>query len=170
MSVVVVSGLPGSGKTTLALALGRELRLPVISKDQIKEVLADALALDEDASRSLGQASMQVMYALAERAPAVLLETFFWPGTSEQHLLALGRPLVQVYCDCPPSLARQRFDDRVQNGDRHRVHGVTDDWDRFLALNVPLDLSSPLLRVDTSRPVDVRDLANHVRQALEIAA
>ncbi|MEU8358303.1 AAA family ATPase [Nonomuraea sp. NPDC048882] len=41
--VVLVNGLPGSGKSTLARALGRELGWPVLSKDAIKETLADTL-------------------------------------------------------------------------------------------------------------------------------
>jgi Ni2+-binding GTPase involved in maturation of urease and hydrogenase len=37
----VVSGPAGSGKTTLADPLAAELQLPLISKDSIKEALAD---------------------------------------------------------------------------------------------------------------------------------
>jgi len=39
--VVLVNGLPASGKTTLARALSRRLSLPLLSKDVIKEAHAD---------------------------------------------------------------------------------------------------------------------------------
>ncbi len=44
--VILINGLPGSGKTTLAGALSRQLNTALLSKDQIKEALADAVGLD----------------------------------------------------------------------------------------------------------------------------
>jgi predicted kinase len=41
LPVVLVNGLPGSGKTTLARALSQRLRLPLVSKDAIKKTRAD---------------------------------------------------------------------------------------------------------------------------------
>ncbi|MEO7058823.1 MAG: GNAT family N-acetyltransferase, partial [Lapillicoccus sp.] len=43
--VVLVNGLPGSGKSTLARALASELGLPLLSKDVVKETVADALGV-----------------------------------------------------------------------------------------------------------------------------
>ena len=52
---VVVSGASGSGKTTLAPGLACQLGLPLISKDTIKEAIAEVLGLgDLDWSRRLG--------------------------------------------------------------------------------------------------------------------
>ena len=36
---IIVTGRPGSGKTTLARQLGERLRMPVISRDEIKRGL-----------------------------------------------------------------------------------------------------------------------------------
>jgi predicted kinase len=43
--LIVVSGAPGTGKFTIAAALGAALRFPVLSLDPIKEALADVLGL-----------------------------------------------------------------------------------------------------------------------------
>lgn len=39
--LIVVTGRPASGKTTLAHILAREIRCPVISRDEIKEGLVN---------------------------------------------------------------------------------------------------------------------------------
>jgi predicted kinase len=45
--VVLVSGAPGSGKTSLAAPLAAELGFALLGKDRIKETLHDALGAPE---------------------------------------------------------------------------------------------------------------------------
>ncbi|MFI7705853.1 AAA family ATPase [Nonomuraea sp. NPDC049480] len=54
MLVVLVNGLPGSGKTTLAKALADTLGLPLFSKDRVKETLADMLGVTPPISPATG--------------------------------------------------------------------------------------------------------------------
>jgi predicted kinase len=42
---VVVSGAPGSGKTTIARALAQRLCLPLLSKDTFKEAMMSVLSM-----------------------------------------------------------------------------------------------------------------------------
>ena len=49
---VLVSGLPGSGKSTVAAPLAQALGLPLLARDDIKESLWDALATF-DAARAV---------------------------------------------------------------------------------------------------------------------
>lgn len=91
-TVIVVSGIPASGKTTLAHTIGERLRVPVISKDTIKEALFDALGTgDLERSRELGRAAHIVMHALAAEQRPVILESFFCTRVAEPDLVGLDR-------------------------------------------------------------------------------
>ena len=170
--IVVVSGLPGSGKTTLARCLAPELGLPLISKDTIKEALFDSLGTgDLSWSRSLGKASHEVMYALAREARSAVLESHFWWGITEPHLLALERPLVQVYCRCPLDVAVRRYRERAESSERHPGHLPEHQAEEAIASWAtvepqPLDLDAPLVEVDTTERVDVVVLAGRIVELL----
>ncbi len=45
--LLVVTGMPSSGKTTVAEDLARRLRLPLIAKDEIKESLYDSRGAED---------------------------------------------------------------------------------------------------------------------------
>src|ERR1700749_1950781 len=124
--LVYVSGAPGSGKTSLAVPLAAELGYALLSKDRIKETLHDAFgAPDSDLawSRRLGGAAMELLWALAADAPAVVIEANFRPHSEYEKakLSALAARPVEVHCACPPGLAVQRYNARVT----HPVHVVS---------------------------------------------
>jgi hypothetical protein len=71
VTLIVVSGAPGTGKSTIARELGADLRLCVLSLDPIKEGLADILGLgDEDWSARPGRAAGRCGHRYARRAGA----------------------------------------------------------------------------------------------------
>lgn len=89
--LILITGLPGTGKSTLARSLARHLALPLICKDTIKEPLLDLLgAADRSQSRRLSDASFAVMFALARdcllAGTDVILEGNFRPGEHEAPL------------------------------------------------------------------------------------
>ena len=76
----MVSGAPGTGKSTIARALGADLRFPVLSLDPVKEALADVLGLgDEDWSNRVGDAAAEVVFRLASAFPDAVAEGW-WRG------------------------------------------------------------------------------------------
>jgi predicted kinase len=162
--LVYVSGAPGAGKTTLAGPLAAALGYALLTKDTIKETLHDALGAPEATrawSRQLGGASMELLWTLAARAPAVLIEANFRPHSEYERgrLLGLGGLPVEVHCACPIEVAAARYNARA----RHPVHVVdtlpasaTAEYDRSVGIGA-------LVTVDTTVPVDVAAVAARVR-------
>lgn len=60
--LIVMSGLPGTGKTTLAKGLARQLKAAHVRIDKIEQTMRDKRAPDED----VGSVGYLVGYALAE--------------------------------------------------------------------------------------------------------
>ena len=158
--LVVVTGAPGTGKTTLALRLAATLSLLLLAKDRLKEPLMDALGVGDLATQQrIGAASYELMYRIAtwslDAGIGLVLEANFVRGRSEAGL----RPLVasaearQVVCVCDEATRRARFAGRAERGDRHPGHLdrlVLDEWDeRPVSAHAALDLSIPTLVVDT---------------------
>jgi predicted kinase len=125
MLFVVVNGPPGSGKSTLATRLAMELDWPLIAKDDIKEALGDALDVGgQEWTQRLSAASFEVMWAVAARAPHAVLEGNFYPSAATR-LRALDQAVLEVFCRCPLQVCRDRFERRLRDDNRHRVHPRT---------------------------------------------
>jgi hypothetical protein len=75
-SLVLVNGLPGAGKTTLATALAGAMRVPLVTKDGIKEALADLAPMV--GSRVLGAAAMELAWAVAAALPGPVILESWW--------------------------------------------------------------------------------------------
>lgn len=168
--VVVVTGIPGSGKTTLANALSVQMGWPLISKDVVKEALFDALGTgDLQWSQRLGRAGHLVMYSLAATIPRVILEAHFQRGLAEPELLALNRRMVQVYCRCPIDVAAERYRRRIDDPNRHAGHLPEHQSDEVIErwmkdAPAPLDLPDALLiEIDTTVPVDIGTVSNSIQ-------
>ena len=113
-TLVLMAGLAGSGKTTLALALGSHLGWPVIDKDTVKSGLLE-LGASEDLA---GQASYTLLYDLARdlvetQAMSAILDTpSLYPriiDISSEIVAKAGGRLRVAHCKSDIETRRQRL-------------------------------------------------------------
>jgi len=168
--IVLISGAPGSGKTSLAIPLALRLGYPLFSKDIIKETLVDVLGDadgDLDASRRIGGASMELLWSLARHTQNAVLEANFRPYSDyERHKLAsLDAAIVEVHCDCGQEETARRFRERAAAQDRHAAHPLKELPPDLLAeYDRPVGIG-PVIRADTRAPVDVAALAAAIERS-----
>ncbi len=163
---VVVSGPPASGKSTLAPLLARELGLPLVAKDTIKDALMAVLPVpDVETSRQIGRGAVAAMLAVAaESAIGAVIESNFYRSVAATDLGRLPGTVVEIFCRCDRDVARARYQARA--GSRHAGHfdsirRIDELWSDEVA--EPVAGGWPVLEIDTNRPVDVADIMSFVR-------
>jgi predicted kinase len=163
-SIIMVSGAPATGKSTLARALGQLLGCPLLSKDPIKESLFESLGshlgsnvgAPAELSRLLSRAAMDVLWSLAPCCPQIILEANFRPKSQRERkrFATLEGRKLEVYCHCTPKEAARRFRERATRVDHHAAHSMKtlsaellEEFDRPVGL-------CPVIDIDTESPVD----------------
>lgn len=153
-ALIVVTGRPGAGKTTLAHALARAVRCPAVCRDEIKEGLVCTSGdAGGDIQRRATDAFFDTLALLLGRGVTVVAEAAFqdrvWAPRLEP-LRAVARVRV-VLCEVHPELARARQAARgLADPARARFHPEGAGRDRATGSYDPPRLDVPTLRVDTS--------------------
>ena len=169
--LVAVTGMPSSGKTTVAEGLARRLGLPVLAKDEIKETLYDALGADDvDASARLGVAAYALIFALARSmlgagVSAIVEANFFRDQTKDFESLPAHR-FVQVHCRAPLDVLTLRYASRSHHPGHHDAEKIGELPARLASgAHDALDLAGALIELDTTEAVDLDALATRVSGA-----
>lgn len=164
--MVVVTGVPGAGKSTLARAVAEVTGSAFVSLDEIKESLhaAGVATDDRHALRLLAEQRFFELVGSAE--DGVVADIWIAPGRDTARVadgfLALALPLVEVVCRVPAEVAVSRYASRVRGGPHlppddamlARIRQAVDDFE-------PMGIC-PVVEVDTSVPVDAARLVERL--------
>lgn len=194
MDLILIAGLPATGKSGFAEYAGAALQLPLICKDSIKEILFDDVGFKcHDEKTHLNYASLHIMLYAAEQmlrcGKSVILENNF-----ENYAKPELRRLIETYrCNVitvmfggDVSVIYRRYVDRNADPGRHRGHVLSDcypetDHSGRIPDPIPLetfrdsfrergmstfDIGGKRIEVDTTdfSTVDYADIVRRIRE------
>lgn len=166
--LILVGGLPGSGKSTIACTLAARIGADCIASDVLRKELAGAepgerlTAEVGDGIYGAGMTELTYCELLvqAERqlraGRSVVLDATFARAADRRRAAALvravGGVLVAVECRCPVRIARKRLAARRRPG----YTGPSDaGWEVYRSMRNTFEPFGPeAVRVDTARPVE----------------
>ena len=160
-TLVVVSGPPRTGKTTLAHALAREIPCPAVCRDEIKEGMVHAAGdgFRAVAGDPLTQRTLPVFFEILETLVTARVTTVAEAAFQDRlwrHGLEpfLGRARLRiVQCHADPAVGRERRRLAAEAGQTAHATIIGDeaeDWRRAYAEFDRLSLPAPSFDVDTT--------------------
>jgi len=180
--LILVSGLPATGKTTIAKRISEEFNIPFASADAIKETMWDTLGHDFDFefNDKIGHTAFELLFYFIEaslsKGKALVVEAHFNPERNNLRINELKKrfasKLVQVYCDCETETLQKRFKERAGADSYHAGHKHTINLygeERILNSlgnkNKKLELDSATYELDTTNPekIDYEKLFGFIR-------
>lgn len=166
-SVIAVTGLSGSGKTSLARAIAGELGLRIVSSDAVRKTLFEIRERHEygagpysaDANRLTYQAVVDRSRDLLAKDGGVVLDATFRRdmdrAAAREMALKAGAQWRVIECLLTPELIRERLERRATL--QEALSDAT--WETYLRQRYEFepfgDRDSPLLELDTSADLAV---------------
>jgi predicted kinase len=158
--LVVVTGPPASGKSTLARELAEELSIPFVSKDELKERLYEEIGSGGEVEDAIERSALAILYSVTQSnlraGVSVLVESNFDASSDVAPLREMDARIVQIHCGGDTDELVRSFAERSASGGRHPGHRDDPDdagevrrkieagcWD-------PLDLPGELIELDMS--------------------
>lgn len=168
--LIVITGHPGSGKTSIAKALSARYSVPFLSKDSLKECVFDTLgASDKEWSLKVSATAHRIMDKIIENhlsiGNSIIVESNFKPEIDSARFTKLTEryhaECLQLLCIADPEVLYERWVERIKASERHvgHVENISLDEIRqnfkeeFPSLNLPGDL----IKLDTTHFEDIED-------------
>lgn len=128
---IIVTGRPGSGKTTLAKRLGQQLWMPVISRDELKEGYVNTFGIKHDhlpphSNGLVTDVFFDIVYHYLTAKISVIVEAAFQHAIWEPripHIVEISNPYMLI-CSIDAEIAAERHLQRgLAESRREFYHG-----------------------------------------------
>lgn len=171
--MVMVNGVPASGKSSVASALAAATGWPILTLDTIKNPFLAALPPGDRAfNRMLGRASYAAIFDLIANAPSG--STFIvdaWFGFQPLDVLQNGlaragvTDLAEIWCHAPPQTVGDRYAARLSQ--RLPGHPGADYVPELIALSGTAKPTgfAPCLDIDTTQALDIPGLTEWLHRS-----
>lgn len=135
-NIIIVAGLPGSGKSSFAEWLAKKTGITMISKDEIKEVLFDTVGFkNREGKTRLNNASLELMFyvtkILLNQGENVILENNFENNAYplfEKLTSEFDVNIVNIFVGGDSKTIYERFVTRNMDPNRHRGHVISTEY------------------------------------------
>lgn len=129
--LILVSGLPGTGKTSIARRIADRFQVPLLNKDSIKETMFDQLGVGNRSwSKKLSQASFAILFKVVEAVltagASMVVEGNFPAGFTKEAIANLKNrvsfSILEVQCVTAREVLLSRYRARLAGQNRHPGH------------------------------------------------
>lgn len=152
--LVVVSGAPGSGKTTFATQLAKHMNLFHVERDRAFEAMRFTYADQPfDRQRDGIPAFYNLLHAVAAANVSAIVDCTLYKNKSEKDLQPLLAKAHVIQVHCRAENEHQRFYERemARPGDTSWVADFMQHLqDIYPAVSEPLDIGQPCIEVNTT--------------------
>jgi predicted kinase len=159
--LILLAGLPGAGKTTLAAELGRKLQWTVLDKDLLKLTLLKLqLGMPEEET---GRIAYELLFVLAEdilmrQRSSVILDTsahrLFILEEATRIAHVAGVQLKTILCTASSDLRRERLNERISSMLHHQFMNSMETTTIENDLEYFKHLPKDILIIETCNPLE----------------
>jgi len=155
-AIIVVSGLPGTGKTCFCRRLAERLPLVILESDALRKQLFPAPAYSASESAYLFRTIYCLIEELSKKGMPVILDATNLEERHREHIYSIAERvnarLVLVQVEAPPALVRQRLEARVKSTETGNHSDA--DWTVYQKMKgTAQKINRRHFTVDTSRDI-----------------
>src|SRR5216683_4851969 len=168
MTLIVMRGYPGTGKSTIARAIAAALHAPLIDRDILRQKAVDIFGDHPQ----VGRFSYEMMFALTKEqlslGLSVVVDTPLTYHTtyeqSKELASAYHTPMLVVHCQCPPEVQKRRLEGRKGKVSEFQITSW-EEWEQWKPRFEEYEDGGCV--IDTSNPMD-ESLARMMRSIHEL--